>query len=338
MLKGKDNKLIIFAAVTAIIVIAAVLVSHKKVPTAQKEPEFGRFLKELQGNVDKVGAVVFKQQGHQLKVKMVNGTWVLPGKFDYPVEVEKIRDIVVNAEKLEIVEKKTSEKDRLVDLGLGDPESPTAKNPRVVFLDATEDKIFADFIRGNEQTSGKVNTTTGLYVRNSNEDQALLVRGDFTIKLDANTLLNKKVYSLDDKRVSKASFKRLQGKSFELVRAPGQSDFKITPAKTAKDGNALNDLGNLLTKSLTFADVMPRAIKSFDKKATDDVKYETFDGLVVVLRTLTDQDGKWVTIDASATNDAKKVEAEAINSAAKNWVYRLSPEAESMVLKDWDNL
>jgi hypothetical protein len=335
----KSNKLILAAIIAVIAILVAVVVAKQKEPVSQENISSGKFLKDLQGNVDKVGTVVFKQQGHQLKVKFIDGTWVLPGKYNYPIEVEKIRDVVVNAERLEVIEKKTNEKERLISLGLGDPDDAKAATPRIVFMDASEDKIFADFIRGNEKTSGKIAGANELYVRNSGEDQAWSVTGNFPIKLDADALLNKKAYAIDASRMHKASFKRIKGKSLELTRESPAADFKLTnPVKTAKDGNVLNNMGTILSTGLVLADVAPRALKSFEKKSTDDAKFETYDGLTVYVQMLTMDDGKWITISAEGADEAKKAEADTINSIAKDWVYKVSGTTGDLFTKDFDSL
>jgi hypothetical protein len=335
----KNKGLIISAIITVIAIIAAIMLVKNNAPTKSEDVTSQRFIKNLQGNVDKVGTVVFKQQGHQLKVKFIDGTWALPGKYNYPVEVQKIRDVVANAEKLQVIEKKTDDKTRLSGLGLGDPDDPKATGPRIVFMDAAEDKVYADFVRGNEKTSGKIAGQNELYVRNSGEDQAWSVTGNFPIKLDADALLNKKVYAIDAKRIKKATFKPIKGKEFELTKADAAADFKITtPPKSAKDGNLLNSMGGILSTGLVLADVAPRAMKPFDEKAIDNFTFETFDGLTITIQMMTFDDGKWIIIAADSSEEAKKTEADSINSVAKDWVYKVSDTTINLLTKDLDSL
>jgi hypothetical protein len=335
----KNKGLVILSAVTVVMLLLSLIVTQTEKPITEAPVTSGRFLKELQGNVDKVGAVILKQQGKQLKVKMLNGSWVIDGKYDYPVDVEKFRSIVVNAEKLEIAEKKTDDKTKLESLGLGDPDSATAKNPRIIFMDEAGAKVYGDFVRGNEQVSGKVKEVNGLYVRNTKEDQAWLAEGEFPIVLDANTLLNKKVFAVDSQRIKKAVFKPLKLKQFEVTRAEKGPDFKLTnPKKDGKDGNYINKLGGALAEALQFADVAPQGAITFDRKALSSVSFETFDGMIIDVIIGSIEGGNWAMIHATATSDSAKNSADEINSIADKWVYRLSDEASKVFLANFESL
>ena len=325
--------------VVLLLVAATFYVIKDKTFISEEDVVYGLFLKELQGNVDNVSTVVVGHGGKQLKVKRVDGIWVLPRKYNYPVELEKIRNIAVNAESLDIIEKKTNDPARLGVLGLDSPDTEGSSSSRIVLMDATEEKIFADFIRGNSRRSGGVSDFNAIYVRNSNDNQGWLVRGDFDIKLDANTLLNKKVFRIPGVRIKEVMFGHPVSKDFVLSRRGFDKDFKMTePKKDVKDPVSVNRLATMLEASLVFSDVVPEAQMSFEGKSVFTTSFKTFDGFEMFIETLSVDGDEWIRLRADGSNEASKAEAEKVNAIAKDWVYKVSDVTGAMLKTELESL
>ena len=62
-------------------------------------------------------------KGQTFNVELVNGQWILPDRHAYPVSIDKVRDIVINASELQILESKTNDPEKHAVLGLDELRS-----------------------------------------------------------------------------------------------------------------------------------------------------------------------------------------------------------------------
>jgi hypothetical protein len=330
----KNNKLIILSIITAIMAISAVFV----VKSQYKNDEpvvYGKFLKQLQGNVEKVANVVIIQKNKQFQVVASDNGWIFPAKNNYPVEITTIRNLILGAATLEILEKKTDNPENLEGLGLKEPADEKSESLRIIFTDSSGEKKFADFIRGSSKTTLKAADIIPVYVRNTAENQAWLVQGEYSIKLDPNSLFNKNVYKISKNLIKQATIAHPKGDHFVLSRPDITRDFSISNSpKKAKDTNHINNIATILDGGLIFIDVAPASTKKFDDKTATTALFETYDGLKVTIKLTSENGEKWVSLNAEALDDRKKTEVDAINSVAKDWVYRVSDASGDMLLSN----
>lgn len=336
----KDKKLIYGGAAAVVVLLLALFTTREKEVTVEYKVEQGPFLPDLQGNVENVETIVIQSKGGSLRVVRENGQWILPNRHNYPVDLETIRKVVLNAEKLTIVEKKTSDKERLKVLGLGDVEDKEGQAARVLMTDVGGQKVYADFVKGVPRRSGRVGEEDALYVRYWNDDQAWLVTGDFDLRLDANGLLMPHSYRIAASRAKSIEVHPPLEETFKLSRINVDHDFKFDlPAGMEANVNTdVNNLGMMLDGALVFEDVLPQADKPFDKKLVTTHIFETYDGLRITLETLRLNDGDWVRLSADTASDSKKEEVAAINAVAKEWVYKVSQPSGDMLAKTLEQL
>ncbi len=284
----RNNRFVFLLVVTAIFVFIAFMVTQQK--AANKEQDFGKFVKELQANMDNVGTVIIQHKGQQFKIKKQSETWAMVDKNDYPVAIDKIRDLVAKVADLEIIEKKTDSVEGLPALALEDPKDQKSEAYRIVLLNAGETEIYADFIKGNNRKSGNVSTANAIYVRKNGENQAWLVRGGFEAGLDLDTFLRPNSFRVKGSRIKETVYHGGEGeKGFVLARDSYEKDFKIESPKDAvsADPVGINNLATLLSDSFVILDVRKQdaVVTETAEPAPQDavggskVVFKTFDGL-----------------------------------------------------------
>lgn len=312
----------------------AYLASQKVVSTksaAMKQSEL--LMPDLGKNIDKIGIVIIRSKGKSFKVHRKDGQWVMPNKYDYPIGVEKIRDLVQNSANVEIIEAKTSDPKNFPELGLDDPENENSNAIRVIFLSDDGKTKYADYMRGINRKGVSNLKNNEIYARLFKSNQAYLVRGDLNFDLGAHALLSGETFAIKYDRLKSITFDYLKNTTDDFTIGkdiPGQLDFAITnPADTTLKAfgkaNAISTaLENMTLEDIVLAEQFP--VKEYEVEIT----YKTFAGLTMYVKLFKYKDENWLAIRATASNDKDKQareDADRINALANRWVYKVDFES-----------
>src|SRR5262245_9423392 len=108
----------------------------------------------LADSIRLVAAIEIRQGGEAAVLeRAANGTWSLKSRDGYPVDIAKVRTLLVGLGEAEIVEPKTSKPDRYAALELEDPEQKGAKS-RLVRLLGSDGKAVWEVALGKKRQEG----------------------------------------------------------------------------------------------------------------------------------------------------------------------------------------
>lgn len=321
--------------ITITLIALAILVwaysASKEVVTVKsvQEKKQELLIPDLAKNIENVGTVLIRSKGKSFKVHRQSGSWVMPNKYDYPVDVEKIRDLVQNSARIEILEAKTSDPANYESLGLDDPEKESSKAIRIVLLGEDGKTKYADYIRGINRKAINTTKSNEIYARLFNSKQAYLVKADLNFDLSAHTLLSGETFVIKYDRLKSITFDYLKGTTDDFTIGkdiPGQLDFAIiNPAdvklKAFGKANAIStSLENMELLDIIPADKFP--VADYEVEIT----YKTFSGLSVYVKLYNYKDDHWIAISAAASDEKDKQareDADKINHLASKWVYKV---------------
>ncbi|PIR37413.1 MAG: hypothetical protein COV35_09990 [Alphaproteobacteria bacterium CG11_big_fil_rev_8_21_14_0_20_39_49] len=332
--KKNDKKLLILASLTlTVLAYMFYIVSDKSVDEYEKPRLF--FIEELQGKAEDVATIVVYNKDNRITIRKRGGKWIIEKMYDYVVDEAIINKLIVNVQELKVVEKKTENPERFEDLGvLGEIKEDYAV--RVVMSDATEDIVYADFIRGKQRAFGKLSNENAIYVRKTDENQVWLVKGDLGYDISINTFLNRPEYDIAKERVMKATYTPQHGEEYEITRMMPTVDFDITApsGKEPESKNQLNKMGEVLDDNFFIIGIRPDSSSSYSESFIQKISYKTYDGIDIILTVVENSgEGVWAKISARAYKNTSESEAKRINDAAKGWVYKLSDETSDFILK-----
>jgi hypothetical protein len=331
----KDYKLIIMSAIAVIILCYSAFVVMDKSSDDYEKPRV-YFLEGLQGKADDIATLKIYTKGKNITIRKINDRWVLDEKYDYVVDDATINKFIVNAQQLKIVEKKTTDTERFGLLGLNDYDEEDSFSARIVMSNATDDKVYSDFVRGKLRSYGKLNNENAIYVRNYDENQAWLVKGDLAYEIGMNIFINKAIYQIAPDRVMKVTYSPNFGEEYDITRMMPTVDFDITRPSSAEphSKHTLNEMGQVLGEKFKLVDVRPDVSNSFKGKYIQQVTFKTYDGIEISVDIVENSlNGAWAKISARAFKSTKESEAKRINLAAKGWLYKLSDETSEFLLK-----
>jgi hypothetical protein len=283
--------------------------------------------------VNDVARISMRSKGQDFVIaKDAEGKWVMPDRFNYPVEFAKVQSILLNAAELEILERKTDDPKKLDRIGLGDTESKESDAVRVSFFDKSG-AILSNFVAGKRRIGGGY----ALYVRKEHDSQAYLVKGDGWMRLDLGPdyWLGAERFRMEKEEIAKITISRAdKTDGMTLERAHnGARKFRVEaelPEGKEEDESKANDVAFSLSE-LSLAGVVPEAEAELKPETAVIAAFRTFGGLEMTVDVRTDKDGDALAafsagVGANASDPVKQ-RAEAINAAAKGWRYVLTPES-----------
>jgi len=231
-----------------------------------------------------------------------DGTWGMEEKRGYPVDLQKVRGILIGMSAATILEAKTSNPELYGRLGVQDPGTEEAESTRVTALNAADEEV-ASLIVGDRRWAKGAARTPGTseetyFVRRSGEDQAWLAEGNLQVEGDEGQWLEREILDVARERIRSVRIEHADG---EVVRVSKESEDEtnfaladIPEGKQLSYASAPNTLGSALAR-LTMDDVVPSADVVFDDPPLSRCTFETFDGLTVVVtihEAKTEEDGE----------------------------------------------
>jgi hypothetical protein len=160
--------------VTAAVVAVAALTLERDEPV----PEAGQLLfPDLLAAVNQVERVDVTGGGETFTLaRSADGVWSAPSRSDYPVQGDKIHNLIVGAAGLTRLQPKTGKPERFAELGLRDPGE---KDSRAVgfALHGSGGATLAHIIVGERRPAKGDPTRTEYFVRIPTEDRSWLVLG-----------------------------------------------------------------------------------------------------------------------------------------------------------------
>jgi hypothetical protein len=296
--------------------------------------------------------------------RSADGRWSLKSRDGYPVDVAKVRALLVGLGQAELVEPKTSKADRYAALELEDPEQKGAKS-RLLRLVGADGKALSEVVLGKRRFAGYGSGTSGgTYVRKPGNPQTWLANVEVDAPVATKDWVKTSVLSLDTAKIAKVSLEIPGEQPLKIERpaattpaaapkdaakadgkdakAPEKTEPPAEPAKLAfvgfpADGKKLKDA--------TAAETLARAVASIDLEdvrklavppAVDGVslvRIEGAEGLTITLRLRKESDAHWLAVTGAAgEGDAKKT-ADEITQRTKGWEFKLPTFKAEAILK-----
>jgi hypothetical protein len=192
----------------------------------------------LADTIRQVTAIEVRQgEDKAMLERAADGRWSLKSRDGYPVDVAKVRALLVGLGQAELVEPKTAKPDRYAALELDDPEQKGAK-ARLVRLLGADGKALSEAVLGKRRYAGYGSGSSGgTYVRKPGSAQTWLANVEVEAPVATKDWVKTSVLSLDAAKINKVS-----------LEIPGEQPLKIerpvaapAPAATAPKDAAKSD-------------------------------------------------------------------------------------------------
>ena len=293
------------ALLTVITVVAAIVVALAQ-PTATPvryvdEPAFP----DLRADPDAVAKVTIEiPDGGFTLVRQSEGRWVAPDRFDYPVAIDQVRDLVVALADMRLVELKTSRPERHERLELQDLDAEGAKS-KLVRLENAEGEVLVEAIIGRQRARLTGGQSSGTYIRRPGEARTWLASGSVQPDLEIESWLDSEVVELPGDGIRLVEVMPGQGAGYTILRDEEGGDLRLDGLSDDEQLKADADLGRLANalSSVRMEDVRPRdEIEWPDQHPS--ARFVTFDGLQVSVRVARIGEEHFATFDVEQVEPA----------------------------------
>lgn len=271
----KSLTLLIAAAVAA--TVAAVWINGDRA-TAPR-PEKRMLAPNLADNVNAITAIKITKAGDQTVAELKRGEsgWVAANKYDYPADLDKIRETILALANAKIIEEKTSNPEYYERLGVQDPSDPKAKGMRVDIEGMKEPfrLIIGSYASGSAD---------GTYVRQVGEKTSWLVSGKLSLDQTPEEWLDRSILDIPPGRIQSISLHHPDGETLKITKASrDQAHFTLAEIPQGRElsyETVADTLGGTLA-GLSLEDVQPAAAVDPGEQKVVEGKFRTFDGLVI---------------------------------------------------------
>lgn len=348
------NRLTILAIAVVVTLLVTFLILHFNEKRYSADDENMAFLPHLQENLSMLKTIEITQADQSLVIEKRGSEWILSQNGGYPVDVSKVRQLALSLADLEKIEPKTSDADRLVLLGL---DMPSKEHPstRVVLFNSNGEAL-ADVILGSfRRAQGERYSQGAFYIRNSNEDQAWLVKGDVELTAQVNDWVNRELLRLNPKHIASVTIDH-PGKKNENVRIrrskkEDETSFTLANIPSGKllispmDIEAIVDV----PKQLNFLEVVSSKDKEFSKKKAVKTTYTMDGNLEIILHIWEEKEDSakdaatiyWLSVEHNVTsadeNDAIKSVTERLKQY-EGWLYKIGGYQGKLLTKELSKL
>jgi hypothetical protein len=347
----KPHQFVVLAAASAVSVVLALGVYASTNRWSAGKVEGATFLPELAKGINTVGAIEVTQGGQTLTIERAGQAWKVRDRGGYPAKPETARTLLVALAQSQLIEPRTSVRDKLALLELEDPAGKDAKSRRVRVLD-TSGKPISDVVLGKTRYEAFGSGKGGMYVRRAADTQSWLATGDPRVTADIKDWVDIKVFASDATKATRLTIDNPGEESLVIERTPPEANEPPKdataeakdanappkpPAPPSKDGKfrlaAMPD-GKKLKQGVT----MDSIIESFGSIDLEDVrkleatptgntvqvlKLESEGGPAVTFRLRKDGDASWLSFSAAGSEGEAKKKADEINAKAQGWEFKI---------------
>lgn len=281
------KSLTLLIVVTLIVVIAAITLTNQGNTVTEKQ----KLLPELMSALNDITTIEVTTANDKFSLIRDDKQWVLPEKHQYPADMSKIRQILVGAAELTVLEAKTAKPELYTKIGVADV---TEKDSTAILLTLKkQDDTVANILVGTEQFVADSDAKE-IYVRKAGEAQSWLVNGNLSIDKAPIDWLNKSVTNIKDERIHEVVITHGSGEKLRIFRESEENqDYQLADLpenKTLSSPYLLKQIATFLN-SLNMEDVTVADEVTFDAKDSTQAVFKTFDGLEITV-TLQAKEGK----------------------------------------------
>jgi hypothetical protein len=284
------RNLSILAILTLIVVIAAVVLTQPKTATTDQTTLFP----DLMSNLDDVTEInVITKDNTVTLVRNEEGQWGLKEKHNYPVEVNKIHNLLLGAADLKILEAKTSNPELYAKIGVTDVSKPGAESTQLTFK-KTGDETVASVIVGNDRIAKVDSTRREIYVRKPDEKQTWLTLGQLAFEKNSKDWLADEIVHIDSDDIRQVELIQPAGEKVLIFKDhPKDKDYQLADLPDNAKVKYAYTLRNMATtlSHLKLDDVTVDSEIPFNDEASNRAVFTTFDGLEVTI-TITQKEDK----------------------------------------------
>ncbi len=293
----KTRSLIVLAVVAVVVAVVAVFAVQDRESGTRHRVVGERLFPGLIERVNSVASMEVTQGEDRYTIVRDGDVWGLAEKGGYPAQFDMVKKTILGIAEVALVEAKTSKRDRLGELYLAEPDAEEGPGTRIA-LRGEDGAELAAMILGKAARGGGGRR----YVRRAGEDQAWLAEVAVDIGVKPMDWVDKTMTKLRPDRLRRVSITHGDGDDVLLEKADKENaNFTVPVLPEGAKVKAPMEINGLVSalSFLNVEDVAPATDIAFEGETLVSTRYETFDGLVITLTSVTVGDIVWARFEAA---------------------------------------
>ncbi|MCB9904687.1 MAG: DUF4340 domain-containing protein [Planctomycetes bacterium] len=296
-----NSKTILIGGVVAAGLITAGVMLGGGPRTEVSEEATGLYVPGFDVNGAQTIEVAYADGGYRLERE--GESWGLTAKGGYPVDLGKLRTLLLSVGGAEIVDKKTDDPMLHERLGLEDPPAADDKQWRRLDVTGSNGKALASLVLGKRSGSGR---TQQVFTRRSGENQTWLVSFDgLDLPTAAADWIDKQILKIGRDRIRAARVTHADGEVLTVSKADaGDAHYTYHELgdRKLRYVSAPDGLGSAL-EYLKLEDVARAESMDFGDAQATKVSFWTWDGVRLDVDVYPVDDTHWARLSAVADPD-----------------------------------
>ena len=271
----------------------------------------------LVGRLAQARRVEMRHQGQTLVIAEAGGVWGLPDRGGYPVEPNRLRELLTGLTELRITAPRTANPAEYAQLGVEDPQAAAADSTLLRVLDGAG-RPLAELIVGHSQTRTQGNLPPSVFIRRPGQATSFLAEGRLPASADPQLWLVRDIVDIGPAKIAAVTVHR-GGETLAFGRT-GKKFALLTPAAHPKlDAGKVEDVAGAL-EQLTLTDVQPAAREP--GKPQGSAAFVTTDGMTVTVTVFTHAKDLWAQFAVAGAGPAAAPAAK-LQARIGAWAYQL---------------
>lgn len=292
--------LLVLGLATAGLLAAAIVVNRQKEGALSPTREAGRKLfPELAKNINAVTSLEVKSKEGVVRLAKDGERWGMSDKGGYPVDFDKVKQIVVAVAEFEIVNELSKNPANYSKLGVQATDAEGSESKQLTLKDKSG-AVLADVIVGQAKTTQGFGGKPSLFVRAASSDKPYQVTGQVNLVGDASGWMKREVCKIEANRVSEVVIAHPDGARLAIKKQSAEDkDFAVQDLPAGEElmwAGAANGIGGAL-QYLSLEDVKAASEMTLENPTV--AEFTTFDGMRLTVRTSESEGKTWMSLAAS---------------------------------------
>lgn len=327
-------------ALSAVISLIAAGVVHSSYNSWTDDTVTGkRLFPSLETKGDATDQIVIQKGEEKLTLKKSpdGKIWSIVERAGYPVDGQKVRELVVKLGQTELIERKTGKEKLHGQLDLGDPKVKDA-DAKLVRLTDKDNKSIAELVVGKERRGAFGAGKAGTYVRVPGDPQTWLAKLELKAPTSVDDWVKPVFFKFDEKKMKSLAVKQGDAVIYQLGakdKKPGEFDLVNVPTDKKKQKKLrISDLVNGI-RTLEMIDVRAAGVADGKPDMTADI--EMADGAKYRVGMKREKKKRWMTVavlaDGKDAAASKKLAAD-----SKGWAFEIADWRADQTFKKSDEI
>lgn len=279
----KKRSFYILLGITVLMVVAAVLSQR---PANEFIASHGLQSPDLGDRVDTVRKIVIRSSDNVLRLERVDDGWVARNKDDYPADAARVRELVLGLSRLQRLERKTSDPEKLARLELTDVDEPGSRAVEVTLLTGDDVKVASVLV--GKLDDFQSSDYSRYFVRDAGDPQSWLVQGSLPPVLeDVGSWLERRLLpGIGGTDLQSVTVTHPDGETVVIRRDSSEAeDFELAGLS---EGEEIDNQYSINMVAETFQRLSLKDVKADESAETGEavvtVSALTFNGVRIVAR------------------------------------------------------